>query len=237
MTYVISDIHGQKDKFDTMLKNINFSENDHLYILGDVIDRGPDGIKIIQEIMKHDNMHMLLGNHEYVMLDALDDPYDEYHTTDSYNYWLAHNCGQPTLLQYKKLSNTEKDEIRKFLKNLPLNIDIEINNTKYKLVHACPVSAYYKFEQKNFSCFSTPASVAVWSRQYIMHYVDNSEYITIFGHTNSAAYNNRKFGKIAYLGNIIAIDCGCGIFNDNIAKSLGCLRLEDMQEFYVKYIK
>ena len=70
-----------------------------------------------------------------------------------------------------------------------------------------------------------------------MHYVDNSEYITIFGHTNSAAYNNRKFGKIAYLGNIIAIDCGCGIFNNNIAKSLGCLRLEDMQEFYVKYIK
>ena len=51
-TYVISDIHGQYDTFMRMLKQIKFCEEDTLYILGDAIDRGPDGIKILKAIMK-----------------------------------------------------------------------------------------------------------------------------------------------------------------------------------------
>ena len=39
-----------------MLKKIQFSDNDVLYILGDLIDRGPDGIKIIQDVMKRNNV-------------------------------------------------------------------------------------------------------------------------------------------------------------------------------------
>ena len=40
--YCISDIHGKRDAFYEMLKKINFKEEDHLYVLGDVIDRGKD---------------------------------------------------------------------------------------------------------------------------------------------------------------------------------------------------
>ena len=61
MKYVISDIHGMWDKYQNMLKLINFSAEDELYILGDVIDRGEDGIKILQDIRKHTNMHLLMG--------------------------------------------------------------------------------------------------------------------------------------------------------------------------------
>lgn len=39
-----------------------------LYVLGDVIDRFPDGIEILQELMAMPNVKMLLGNHEYMML-------------------------------------------------------------------------------------------------------------------------------------------------------------------------
>ena len=35
-----------------MLEKINFSDEDTLYILGDIVDRGPDGIKIYQDMMK-----------------------------------------------------------------------------------------------------------------------------------------------------------------------------------------
>ena len=41
MIYVISDIHGRKDRFEDVLEQINLQENDVLYILGDVIDRNP----------------------------------------------------------------------------------------------------------------------------------------------------------------------------------------------------
>ena len=48
MIYVMSDIHGQKRRFDSVMKQINLQPDDTLYILGDVIDRNPDGIKILR---------------------------------------------------------------------------------------------------------------------------------------------------------------------------------------------
>ena len=41
------------DKYIKMLEKINFSDSDTLYILGDVVDRGPDGIKILLDIAKN----------------------------------------------------------------------------------------------------------------------------------------------------------------------------------------
>ena len=67
-TYVLSDIHGEKDRFEAMLETIGFSQEDTLYILGDVVDRGPDGISILRRIMNMPNVYMLLGNHEDMML-------------------------------------------------------------------------------------------------------------------------------------------------------------------------
>lgn len=47
MIYAVSDIHGCYDKYKKLLKKINFGSDDTLYVLGDVIDRGPDGFKIM----------------------------------------------------------------------------------------------------------------------------------------------------------------------------------------------
>ena len=71
MIYICSDIHGCFDEFMELLKLINFSDDDEMYIIGDVIDRGPKPIECIQYIMKKDNIHMLLGNHEEMMLNYL----------------------------------------------------------------------------------------------------------------------------------------------------------------------
>ena len=38
MTYVISDIHGCFDRYEKMLEEIEFSDEDTLYVLGDVLD-------------------------------------------------------------------------------------------------------------------------------------------------------------------------------------------------------
>ena len=57
-TYVMSDIHGQFFSYRKMLKEIEFSDDDFLYVLGDCIDRGPDGISIIQDIMNRKNAEL-----------------------------------------------------------------------------------------------------------------------------------------------------------------------------------
>ena len=69
--YVVSDVHGEDDRWKAMLEKIHFSAQDTLYILGDVVDRGPHGVEILQEIMRTPNMKMLLGNHEFMCRDIL----------------------------------------------------------------------------------------------------------------------------------------------------------------------
>ena len=71
MIYVMSDIHGQKRRFDSVMRQIGLRAEDTLYVLGDVIDRNPDGIGILRRIMAMPNANMLLGNHELMMMNVL----------------------------------------------------------------------------------------------------------------------------------------------------------------------
>ena len=66
MTFVISDIHGDWNAYQSILSQINLRDEDQLYVLGDVIDRGSDGLRILRDIMKKPNMTMLSGNHELI---------------------------------------------------------------------------------------------------------------------------------------------------------------------------
>ncbi len=61
MIYAMSDLHGCFDKYKKMLEKINLCENDTLYILGDVVDRGKDGIKILFDMMKRKKCHSYFG--------------------------------------------------------------------------------------------------------------------------------------------------------------------------------
>lgn len=72
MIYCMSDIHGELDRFKAMLDLINFSSDDTLYIIGDVIDRHPGGVEFLKIIKDTPNMFMLLGNHEQCVWIRLD---------------------------------------------------------------------------------------------------------------------------------------------------------------------
>ena len=67
-TYVCSDLHGQYHLFEKLLKEINFSQADSLYVLGDIIDKGDKSLALIDFIRKQPNMHCILGNHEQAFL-------------------------------------------------------------------------------------------------------------------------------------------------------------------------
>lgn len=74
--YAISDIHGMYGSYEAVIKSLK--TQDELYIIGDVIDRGKDGIKILQDIIKRKNksevnpkINFLLGNHEAQFLSVL----------------------------------------------------------------------------------------------------------------------------------------------------------------------
>ena len=86
MTYVLSDIHGNLRRFESIMSQINLQPDDTLYILGDVVDRYHAGIKILRQILKTPNMKMLIGNHEYMMLRAIGHCTDTADERENMNY-------------------------------------------------------------------------------------------------------------------------------------------------------
>lgn len=84
-TYVIGDLHGRADLLEQMLELIDAhiggtgAANPRLVFVGDYIDWGPDSAMTIARLQElavdfPDNVTCLMGNHERMLLDFLDDP-------------------------------------------------------------------------------------------------------------------------------------------------------------------
>jgi serine/threonine protein phosphatase 1 len=56
MVYLMSDIHGDYNRFIELYHSIPILEEDQLYLLGDVIDKNQDGIKMLDFCMKSKNV-------------------------------------------------------------------------------------------------------------------------------------------------------------------------------------
>lgn len=74
----ISDVHGCVKTFVALLTQINLQKDDHLYLLGDLINRGPSSAKVIDTILKLQKnsfqVFVLRGNHEQLLLNVSEDP-------------------------------------------------------------------------------------------------------------------------------------------------------------------
>ena len=234
MTYVMSDINGDSVSFERILKQINLHPKDTLYILGDVIDRNPDGIRILRKIMKMPNVKMLLGNHEYMMMDALvyppSDKVDkwerEYAKLRKLRHWYE-NGGDVTHAYLKRIRKELRQEIFDYIDSLPLNIEVEVNGQKFLLVHA-GVAANYGSPYYNYS---DAREYAVWSRRSYTERIPEDT-ILIFGHTPTVNLHYVTPMEIWHKGNYIGIDCGaCYDYMGRLA----CLRLDDLKEYYSEY--
>ena len=111
----MSDIHGDLDRFQKMLKEIAFSDADVLYVLGDVIDYRIGGVAILSQIMQATNMTLIRGDHEQMCLDTLG-PNSVYGSRD---LWRQNggNCTYRHLLYIS--SARERWEILRFIASLP----------------------------------------------------------------------------------------------------------------------
>jgi len=241
MVYVMSDIHGNLQRFESIMNQINLQPEDTLFILGDVIDRYPDGIKIIRKIMKMPNVQMLLGNHEYMMLNAIATPYDPNSRAETYFhedqlYLWYYNEGDVTHNYIKHIRKELRKEVFEYLRNLPVNVEITVNGQKYRLVHGSPVELYKDYHYK----YANELECAVWHR-WAGSDPECKGCIGIFGHTPTDHYQFESPMKIWYSNSKrrIGIDCGCGYPVPNPKYKcrsrigrLACLRLDDMKEFY-----
>lgn len=229
MIYVVSDIHGHEGRFQSILEQIQLKPEDTLCVLGDVVDRHPGGIRILRKIMAMPNARMILGNHEYMMLRALGEPYDDnYDDGRAMEHWYR-NGGRVTLESWMQFPETARREMLDWLLSLPLYLDVEAGSKQYKLVHGAPVECYTPEPR-----YKNPIHYAVWKRLGPEDALPG-DYTLVFGHTPTVYYQDPSPMEIWRHGRLICIDCGSGAEDTGPEAGKGrlaCLRLDDGQEFY-----
>lgn len=68
--YIVGDIQGCFDEFELLLEKIHYSPRvDHLYLVGDLVNRGPASLKVLRWAFKErSHVSTVLGNHDLHML-------------------------------------------------------------------------------------------------------------------------------------------------------------------------
>lgn len=234
MQYVISDLHGDLDSFKSILEKIQFQNTDEMFVLGDVIDRGDESIKLLFELMSYGNIFPILGNHEFMFIQCvrklpLESTIDDFVTyldeEDIMNLsmWIS-NGGRSTFEQYLALEPERKEIILDYLDEFVSYDQISIGGSTYVLTH----SGIMNFDpHKDLEEYATSDFLFFRPEQTTQFYADKT---VIFGHTPTPSLNADESATIFKRPSWINIDCGCG-FKDQGGR-LACLRLNDMAEFY-----
>ena len=238
MIYVMSDIHGNLRRFRSVMAQIDLQPEDTLYVLGDVMDRYPDGVTILQTLMSMPNARLLLGNHEYMMLQVMDPKAARRLSLSEQRIALRRwfrNGGEVTKLAMEALPRKSREELIAYVRALPLFYEVEANGRTYRLIHAAPLELYPMDGQG----YDSPAEFAVWYRWPLEEALPASgDAVFIFGHTATHHFDEAADPMRIYYGaNRIGIDCGSGYPEDVSGYGLpqgrlACLRLDDGREFY-----
>ncbi len=222
MTYVISDIHGNYQKFKSILSQINLRESDILYVLGDLLDYGDESMELIADLSLRLNVYCVAGEHDFLaarMLKGFSAMLESGSAPDAdfiaeMTAWVQ-DGGQSTLDAFRELSADQREGIIEYLEDLFLFEEVEVDGTRYVMVHAgiadySPDSDLEDYQPEDFFSESLDAAYPL---------IDGAT--VIVGHVPTAS------GKIERGEGSIFLDCGAGE-----GKSLGCLCLETGKEFY-----
>lgn len=232
-TYVIGDIHGELDQLKTLLTKMNFGKQDELYIMGDVIDRGPHPIQTLQYLMTLPNCTCLIGNHEvmaiqnlHLLMNEITETFvDSLKEEDmlSLSEWM-NNGAQSTIREFYNLSQEGRQNIIEFIADFEAYEELTIKGQDYILVHA---------GFGNDFCVLTPLEdyaleELVWFRtDYEIPYFEDK--IVITGHTPTQYISCNPRPGYIYKGNHhIALDCGACSQMGRLAG----ICLETGEEFY-----
>ena len=210
--YVCSDLHGNYNFYKAITRELK--ENDRLYVLGDVIDRGKDGIKILQDVIKRKEkgqVEFLVGNHELMMVQSL-----FLNNEKVRNDWLIDgNGGKETLEEFNKLDVNEQNKMKEFLLNSYVYKNIKINNKPVHLVHAKSIQDKEENNEKTLGEMIKEGNEnkiheALWSRDPDKSIASphpqsaRPGVFTVIGHSPT------DDNKVNYKDDYMDIDCGGG---------------------------
>lgn len=226
MIYAVSDLHGCYDKYQKLLGTVKLRDEDTLYVLGDIVDRGKRGIELIKDIAARKNVIALKGNHDrtaaillrfFGMSDRTE--YSD-KLKEVFDIWLS-DGGEVTYRSFLLLDDAEKQFILDFLDSLRLKKALTVGNRKYFLAHTVPSKSRMIHPDR-----LVDSDYIIGEPEYEKIYFNDT--IIVTGHTPTSFIDPKYEGRIWRGNNHIAIDCGAVFGNP-----LGCLCLDTLEEIYI----
>lgn len=130
-TYVFSDVHGHRAALERALDRVSPSEDDRFFCLGDMIDRGPDPVGVLRVVRGLPNVTVLMGNHEDLMIDCVNNPGDG---LAAMNWGL--NGGAMTSAGLSEIEDDEASELLGWVAGLPRWSCARVAGRLFLFVHA-----------------------------------------------------------------------------------------------------
>jgi len=229
MTYIVSDLCGHYQKFCELLNTIGFTDDDVMYVLGNVTDYGDEPMPLLCDLSMRANVLPILGDGDYKayrFLSAVNGMLEDGSAPDAelmadMARWMTEG-GQNTLTQFRELDSEMREGVLDYLSDMALYEEITVKGQKYLLVHAGiagfdPDTPLEDYMPEDF--ISEPLDM---EREYF------EDVTVIVGHVPAASLPDADEGMIYYGEGSINV-------NGNVAGGgkLFCLCLETGKEYYV----
>ena len=123
---ILSDIHGNFDALSALPEDY-----DQLWVLGDLVNYGPQPAEVVDFIRSHAT-HVVRGNHDHC-IGFGEDP----------------RCSPPfremAEATRKYTDSILSDDDKRYLRSLPLQVDVRVNDARCKLCHAVPSDPLFAY--------------------------------------------------------------------------------------------
>ena len=110
---IFSDIHGNLQALESIIKNIKEKRIDKVYCLGDVIGIGPNPKECLDLIINN-NIEMVLGNHELYFLKGIDVDNSVGNDEKAHHEWIRSQLNKTHEEYLKKCPLIITDKIEKY---------------------------------------------------------------------------------------------------------------------------
>jgi serine/threonine protein phosphatase 1 len=188
--FVIGDVHGHYEALSSLFEAIAPAQDDEVYFLGDLIDRGSQSAQVVKFVMDH-KYNCLLGNHEIMLLNVFSQGKI---SPQAFQAWL-YNGGYATVISYgRKIPQEHID----WLRSLPLYLDLG----DFWLVHG-GIHPQIPLEEQTAEQFC-------WIRDefHAMAAPYFEDKLIITGHTITFTFPGVRAGKLAAGNGWLDIDTG-----------------------------
>lgn len=213
--FALTDIHGCALTLKALVQEqLKLKKEDELYILGDLINKGPDSKGVIDYILELQEekytVKCLRGNHDQMLIDAR-------RKGDKATNLIP----EEKVLTLQSFGIEEYDELpKKYFKFLDsLEYYLELHD--YFLVHAG-----FNFSNKNIF---KDRDAMLNIRDYKINWDALQQKRLLHGHTPTALYNIKK--AVAHQEQRINLDAGCVYYKNAPFGNLVALNLDSMELF------